>query len=156
MSGNSKTIIDHMFSNIAEPLIKNVATGNIIFSISNHLPQFFFLSEFLSNNYTNKRNAEVYNWSSFNKTWFLDSSITNWNSVVEIEKNNVNISFHNYLSNKNFPRSPGLLQLAIQNSIHKITKLFKKYIKCQSPVTKNDLHREYKCYRNKVSKWVSK
>ena len=67
MSGNSKTIIDHMFSNIAEPLIKNVATGNIIFSISNHLPQFFFLSEFLSYNYTNKRNAEVYNWSSFNK-----------------------------------------------------------------------------------------
>ena len=65
------------------------------------------------------------------------------------------ITFKNYLSNKNFPRSPGLLQLAIQNSIHKI-KLFKKYIKCQSPVTKNDLHREYKCYRNKVSKWVSK
>ena len=41
ISGNSKTIIDNMFFNIAEPLIKNVATGNITFSISDHLPQFF-------------------------------------------------------------------------------------------------------------------
>ena len=40
---------------------------------------------------------------------------------------------------------------AIQNSIHKKNKIFKKYIKCQNPVTKNDLHREYKCYRNKLS-----
>ena len=30
-----------MFFNIAEPLIKNVATGDITFSISDHLPQFF-------------------------------------------------------------------------------------------------------------------
>ena len=35
-----------MFSNIAEPLIKNVATSNITFSISDHLPQFFFLPDF--------------------------------------------------------------------------------------------------------------
>ena len=35
-----------MFSNIAEPLIKNVATGNITFSISDLLPQFFFLPVF--------------------------------------------------------------------------------------------------------------
>ena len=43
-----------MFSNIAKLLIKNVATGNITFSISDYLPQFF------SNNYTYKRNAKVY------------------------------------------------------------------------------------------------
>ena len=41
VSGNSKTIID-MFSNIAESLIKILATGNITFTISDHLPQFFF------------------------------------------------------------------------------------------------------------------
>ena len=44
ISGNSKAIIDNMFSNIAEPLIKNIASGNITFSISDHLlPDFFFL-----------------------------------------------------------------------------------------------------------------
>ena len=46
ISGNSKAIIDNMFSNIAEPLIKNIASGNITFSISDHLPQFFFLPDF--------------------------------------------------------------------------------------------------------------
>ena len=60
ISDNSKTIIDNMFSNIAEPRIKNVATGNITFSISDHFPQFFFFPDFFSNNYTYKKNAEVY------------------------------------------------------------------------------------------------
>ena len=31
---------------------------------------------------------------------------------------------------------------AIQNSIQKKKKLFEKHIKCQNPVTKNDLHTE--------------
>ena len=48
-----------MFSNIAEPLIKNVATSNITFSISDHLPVFLF-AWFFSNNYKYKRNVEVY------------------------------------------------------------------------------------------------
>ena len=47
ISGNSKTVIDNMFSNIAAPLIKNVASwGNITFSISDQLPQFFFFPDF--------------------------------------------------------------------------------------------------------------
>ena len=90
----------------------------------------FFLPDFFSNNYTYKKNAEVYAWSRFNKNSFLDHfNITNWNSVIEIEKNDVNISFKNCLSKlnslvishvpmkklnkqqKNFPRNPGLLQL---------------------------------------------
>ena len=60
IGGNAKTITDHMFSNIAEPLLKNVATCNITFSISDQLPQFFFLPDFFSINYTYKKNAEVY------------------------------------------------------------------------------------------------
>ena len=38
---------------------------------------------------------------------------------------------------------------AIQSSIQKKHKIFKKYIKCRNPVTKNNLHKEYKSYRNK-------
>ena len=68
---NSKTIIDNLFSNIAEPLIKNVATGNITFSISDNLPQFFNLTDFFSYNYTYKRNAEVYDWAGLIRTHFL-------------------------------------------------------------------------------------
>ena len=41
-------------------------------------------------------------WSRFNKNSFLDDfNITNWNSIMEIEKNDVNISFSNYLSKVN-------------------------------------------------------
>ena len=87
---------------------------------------------------------------------------------MEIEKNDVNISFSNSLSKVNsliksrvptkklnkqqqkFLQKPWFTT-AIQNSIHKKNKLFEKYIKCQNPVTKNDLHREYKSLRNKLS-----
>ena len=153
-----------MSSNTAEPLTKNVGTGNITFSISDHLPQFFFLPGFFSNNCTYRRNDEVYDWSRFNENSFSeDFNFKDWNSVMEIEKNDVNIYLNNYLSKvkslimsyvpmkklnkqqkKNYPE-------ALVYSIHKKNKIFKKYIKCQNSVTKNDLHREYKSYRNKLS-----
>ena len=86
---------------------------------------------------------------------------------MEIEKNDVNVSFNSYLSKVNslimshvpmkklnkqqqkFIQKPWFTT-AIQNSIHKKNKLLKKYIKCQNSVTKNDLYREYKSYRNKL------
>ena len=92
---------------------------------------------------------------------------------MEIEKNDVNIFFNNYLSKVNslimshvpmekldkqqqkFLQKPWFTT-AIQNSIHKKSKLFKKYIKCQNRVTKNDLHRERKSYRNKLSTIIKK
>ena len=87
---------------------------------------------------------------------------------METEINDVNISFNNYLSKVNsvimshvpmkklnkqqqkFLQKPWFTT-AIQNSIHKKNKLFKKYIKCQNSVSKNDIHRGYKSYRNKSS-----
>ena len=43
-----------------------------------------------------------YDWSRFNENLFLDDfNLTNWNSVMEVEKNNVNISFNNYLPRVN-------------------------------------------------------
>ena len=103
-----------MFSNIAEPLIKNVAMGNITFGIPGLLPQFFFLLDCFSNDYTYKKNAEVYDWSRNNKNSFLDDfNLTNWNSVMEIEKNDVNISFNNYLSKVNSLIRPLLVESSI-------------------------------------------
>ena len=101
INDNSKTIIDNMFSNLAEPLIENVASGNVTFSIFDLLPQFFFLPDFFSNNYTYDRNAKVYDWSRFNTNSFLDDfNLTNWNSVMGIEKSD-DLSFSNYLSKVN-------------------------------------------------------
>ena len=78
---------------------------------------------------------------------------------MEIEKNDVNIYFNNYLSKINYLIMSHILMkklnkqqqkflqnpwftTVIQNSIQKKNKLLKNtYIKCPNPVTKNGLHR---------------
>ena len=56
ISNNSKTLIDNSFCNIPNPLVKSAMSGNISSSISDHLPQFFILSEFFSNSPPSKYN----------------------------------------------------------------------------------------------------
>ena len=46
---NSKTLIDNIFYNTPNPLAKSAISGNISFSISDHLQQFFLLPDFFSN-----------------------------------------------------------------------------------------------------------
>ena len=48
ISNNSKTLIDNIFCNIPNTLVKHAMSGNISSSISDHLPQFFILPEFFS------------------------------------------------------------------------------------------------------------
>ena len=48
ISNNSKTLIDNIFCNIPNSLVKRAISGNISSSISDHLPQFFILPEFFS------------------------------------------------------------------------------------------------------------
>ena len=49
ISNNSKTLIDNIFCNIPNPLVKGGMSGNISSSIADHLPQFFILPEVPSN-----------------------------------------------------------------------------------------------------------
>ena len=56
ISNNSKTLIDNIFCNIPNPLVKSAMSGNISSSISDHLPQFFILPEFFSNSPPTKYN----------------------------------------------------------------------------------------------------
>ena len=41
ISNNSKTLIDNIFCNIPNTLVKSAMSGNISSSISDHLPEFF-------------------------------------------------------------------------------------------------------------------
>ena len=47
-SANSKTLIDNMFCNISNPLVKTAISGDILSKISDHLPHFFALPDFFS------------------------------------------------------------------------------------------------------------
>ena len=47
ISNNSKTLIDNILCNILNTLVKSAMSGNILSSISDHLPQFFILKKIL-------------------------------------------------------------------------------------------------------------
>ena len=74
-------------------------SGNISSSISDHLPQFFILPEFFSKSPPTKYNIISHDWEKFNNQSFLqDFEKINWNQVLQLNQNNVNITFENYLN----------------------------------------------------------
>ena len=102
ISNNSKTVIDNIFCNIPNPLVKSAMSGNISTSISYHLPQFFILPDFFSNSHPTKYNIISHDWEKFNNQSFLeDFEKRNWNQVLQLNQNNVNITFENYLNTVN-------------------------------------------------------
>lgn len=105
---------------------------------------FFFFAWFFFNDYRYKKNSEVYDLSRFNNNSLSDDfNNRNWdNSGMEIENNDVTISFKNYLN-----KISSLIMPYV--SIKKLNKQQQKFI--QNLVTKNDLHGECKSYRNKFS-----
>ena len=68
ITSHSKTLIENTFSNI---ISHEVISGNITVTISDHLPQFLFAPNVLSNNSCQKSNIYEINWSHFIQTDFL-------------------------------------------------------------------------------------
>ena len=143
-------------------------SGNISSSISDHLPQFFILPDIFSNSPPAKYNIMFHDWENFNNQSFReDFEKINWNQVLQLNQDNVNITFENYLNtvntlnNSHAPlkklnkkqrkfQQKSWITKEIQNAIEKKSRLFKKYIKCVDS-NKNILHQEYKTYRNSLS-----
>ena len=107
-------------------------------------------------------------WEKFNNQSCLeDFEKINWNHVLQLNKNNVKITFKNYLNTVNtlinshaplkklnkkqrkFQQKPWITK-GIQNAIEKKNRLFKKYIKCGDS-NKNIFHQYYKTYQNSLS-----
>ena len=77
-------------------------SGSISPSILDHLPQFFILTEFFSKSHPTKYNIISHDWEKFNNQSFLqDFEKINWNQVLQLNQNNVNITFENYLNTVN-------------------------------------------------------
>ena len=72
ISYNSKTLIDNIFCNITNPLVKSAMSRNISSSLSDHRPQFFILPEFFSNFSPTKNNIIFNDWKNFNNQSFLE------------------------------------------------------------------------------------
>ena len=74
-------------------LVKSAISGNILFSISDHLPQFFILPDFFSNSIPTKYDIMSQDWQFFNNQLFLvDFEKNNWNQVLQLNQSNVNLT----------------------------------------------------------------
>ena len=70
ISNNSKTLIDKIFCNIPNPLVKSAMSGNISSSISDNRPQFFILPEFFSKSPPTKYNIISHDKEKFDNQSF--------------------------------------------------------------------------------------
>ena len=142
-----------MFSN---HISKEAICGNLT-SISDHLPQFLIMPSIFSDPSSSKSNVYERSWSNFNKEEFiLDYFEKDWDLILNVEKNDVNHSFDNFLLNMNgllgkyapFKKvskyTKPWITVAFHKSILVKNSLFKKYIKLKDPVKKTGTHGKYK------------
>ena len=166
ITSHSKTLIDNIFSNY---ISHEIISGNITATISDHLPQFSFVPNILSNPPTQKSNYYERDWSKFKQENFiLDYFDKDWADVLQIDQQNVNLSLDSFLNNINsildvhaplkkvnkyklkFKTKPWITP-ALQKSISIKNNLLKKFITAKDPQVKERYHKEYKDYRNMLS-----
>ena len=99
LTSHLKTLIDNIFSNI---LSSEIISGNLTATISDHLPQFLFAPNILSNPSYNRSNIFERDWSKFNKENFiLDYFEKTWSDVLQLDQQNVDLSIESFLNNIN-------------------------------------------------------
>ena len=90
ITSHSKTLIDNIFSNFFSP---ELISGNKTATISDHLSQFSFVPNILSNSSTQKSNYYERDWSKFKQENFiLDYFDKDWADLLQINQQNVNLS----------------------------------------------------------------
>ena len=166
ITSHSKTLIDNIFSNFISP---EIISGNITATISDHLPQFSFVPNILSNPSTQKSNYYERDWSKFKQENFiLDYFDKDWADLLQIDQQNVNLSMDSFLNNINsildvhaplkkvnkyklkFKTKPWTTP-ALQKSIFIKNNLLKKFITAKDSQVKERYHSEYEDYRNMLS-----
>ena len=155
LTSHSKTLTDNIFSNI---LSSEIISGNLTATISDHLPQFLFASNILSNPSHNRSNIFERDWSKFNKENFiLDYFEKNWSDILQLDQQNVDLSIECFLNNMNsiidsnapfkrvnkyklrFKTKPWITP-ALQKSVSVKNSLLNKFIKSKDPQAKERHH----------------
>ena len=99
MTGRSQTIIDNKFSNYVS---KEAVCGNLISTISDHLPQVLFIPSMFSDNPDTKSNIFERSWTNFSQDEFvMDYFNKDWSSILDLKYGNVNVSMENVVNNMN-------------------------------------------------------
>ena len=98
ITNTSKTLIDNIF---IDSSTFQISSGNLIYHISDHLPQFSIFKN-LNMNSNLKHNNFKRNWSKLEQENFiLDFLEINWNNTLSLKEQNVDISFNNFYNSIN-------------------------------------------------------
>ena len=166
--GSTKTLIDNIFCNIPQSSERNIS-ANLTSTYSDHLPQVLLVPGFYRYRNVHKSNVFIRDWKTFNNATFsVDYKSKDWPTIMQINKGNPNLSFHNYIEevekmisnhaplrkakkrDLKFQSKPWITS-GLQKSIAIKNKLFDKFIKSTNPIIKEKLHNDYKSYRNMIS-----
>ena len=83
-ASNSRTLIDNIFSNV---ISKDIISGNITATISDHLPQFLISPNTFADPPSNKSNVFERDWSNFDQEnfvlYFFDIG---WSNILKLDK----------------------------------------------------------------------
>ena len=162
----NNTLIDNIFTNDINP---DIVSGNFTIGISDHLPSFIAIPRLNQNHIPKKHNIMKRNMKNFDRQNFiLDYLSTDWDELIEIEKNDVNYSlskfFHKtnelldkYVPNKKvshreFKRKykPWITD-EVLTKIKNKNKTFKQFVKCKDVNQKNIIHESYKRIKNEIT-----
>jgi len=161
---SSKTLIDNIFTTTDG---SSSIAGNILYNISDHLPQ-FFLSYCAENSISVGGDINSYSdWSKFDRENFiLDFLDIDWVDTLKLE-DNINFSFNAFdtkmtqLVSRHLPtrkrtkkqiktqRKPWITS-AIIKSMSKRDFFFRKFINAKCPTFKTYYHNSFKNYRNLI------
>ena len=90
-------ITDNIFSNIPQLEPEQNISANLTTSYSDHLPQVLLVPGFYRYKSVNKSNVFIRDWKSFNKTIFSAYYKSKDWPIMQIDKGNPKLSFHNYI-----------------------------------------------------------
>ena len=162
---HTKTLIDNIFSNV--PNFSQGTSGNLTITISDHMAQFLMIP--LDTCFkpprieTYKRDMKNFDRENF----LLDLLSIEWSEIIQLEKEDPNISFKQYfttinnlidkymplkkMSNKEIKQQqkPWITKEILQ-TINERDRLHKKWIEEKDNVIKTSLHTDYKDIRNKI------
>ena len=94
-----RTLIDNIFSNV---ISKDIMSGNITATISDHLPQFLISPNTFADPPSNKSNVFERDWSNFDqKKFVLDYFDIDWPNILKPDEKNVNSATNNFLDTIN-------------------------------------------------------
>ena len=165
---STKTLIDNIFFT---PNKYRVSSGNLLAGLSDHLPQFLIFDHNIKNA---KTKISFRDWKNFDEEKFLsDFSNINWETCLQLELEDPDISFDKlfntitalvdqhvplkFLSRKQVKNfSKPWITKGIRTSIKKRDKILKSFIKENDQIIKDNLHKTYKNYRNRLVEIIRK